>query len=205
MKLKLLGIIAFSLLASCTEKIHYDLARYRKYESLKPEQKNEIYAEHFTDHSGIWPEDSVISGLSRIENGFYRLTNFNRAYFEVREFIPEAKGSLLEFEALVKLTENPDNQFFQFFLQSVFHLGISFQEIKIGTTNTISGQSVLNGNNEFNKLTVRIIYKSLLYYVNDNLIWVQPVANYNEYLYLRIGRNITALVDYIKIYRLDIE
>ena len=69
----------------------------------------------------------------------------------------------------------------------------------------MSGQSVLNGYNEFNKLTVRIIYKSVLLYVNDNLIWVQRLENYNDYFGFRIGRNITALVDYIKIYSLDIE
>ncbi|MGC9470667.1 MAG: hypothetical protein ACP5D1_03890 [Bacteroidales bacterium] len=128
MKLKLIGIISFSLLASCTEKINYDLVRYREYESLKPEQKIEIYAEHFTDHSGIWPEDSVISGISQIENGFYWLTNLNRAYFEVKRSVHEAKGSLREIEVLVKLTENPDNQFFQINLQSVFFWEFLFRK-----------------------------------------------------------------------------
>ncbi|HHJ11121.1 MAG TPA: hypothetical protein ENK25_09595 [Bacteroidetes bacterium] len=142
----------FSLLTSCTEKINYDLAKYREYESLKPEQKKEIYVEHFTDRSGIWPEDSLSYKICKIENGYYKL--IARSYMQITQPTYQVKRSLLEIEVLVKQTENPDNLFFRIDLQSVFTLGISVQESQIGTQNSMSGQSVLNGINQFNNLTI---------------------------------------------------
>lgn len=195
-------LIILILISSC-EKDKYDKLYALDYSGIKENQKEPFFTDNFEDNTNGWYETETSLFTFKIENGYYSL------YTETGIAPTIITGHYEEFqyweiESSIKIVSNPDAKYCG--LLCVGYDWLFFKEGSVLYDNNVTAEvdNIINPNGEYNKLVIRKIDGTIIYFINDQKVGISPVGIKTNSIGFQPGHYATIHVDYVKIFKLNI-
>jgi len=196
-------LIILILISSCEKEKKYDKLYALEYSGINDNQKEPFFTDNFDDNTNGWSETETSLFTFKIENGYYSIYTENAiAPTKITDHYEEFQ--CWEIESSIKIVSNPDAKYCG--LLCVGYDWLFFKEGSVLFDNdvTASVDNIINPNGEYNKLVIRKIDGTIIYFINDQKVGISPVGIKANSIGFQPGLNATIHVDYIKIFKLNI-
>jgi len=195
-------LIILILISSCEKEKKYDKLYALEYYGINENQKVSIFTDNFDDNTNDWVETESEWFTFRIENGYY-LIHCKTIFGPSKTTEHYEEFQYFELECSIKIVDNPDDEFCGFTCSSYDRFFFKDGSVKYGS-NVVVSSSAVNPIGQYNKLVIRRIDGTIIYFLNDQEIGISQYTTKTNSIGFLVGNNATVHVDYVKIFKLNI-